>query len=73
VYFVLLFAFFLYFGSGAGASSFNAKLSSRVSIAFIVILPLVFNVYRVMALLVIKIANRAVFFSAAAILMVFLT
>jgi hypothetical protein len=73
VYFVLLFAFFLYFGLGVGASSFNAKLSSRVSIAFIVILPLVFNVYKAMALLVIKIANRAVFFSTSVILMVFLT
>lgn len=44
--FGLIFFWFFYFGSGAGASSEKARLTQNIMLAILVLLPLVFGVFK---------------------------
>jgi amino acid transporter len=50
LYFILIFAFFLYFGSGSGASSSTAEVVSTVAITVITVIPIIFNSYKIVEL-----------------------
>ncbi len=45
-FFGLILFFFLYFGSGAGASSDKAMLSENVAFVILFLLPLLFGIYK---------------------------
>mgnify|MGYP006971074087 CR=1 FL=1 len=47
MFFLLLFSFFFYFGSGQGAESAIAILSEKIATLIIILLPILFNLYKI--------------------------
>lgn len=72
MYFILLFGFFLYFGSGAGASSTAAEVAYEISLVVILAPLIIYTIFKIVKLMKVRIADAAAFFVATLILVLFL-
>lgn len=68
MYFVLLFAFFLYFGSGAESSSSKTEFVATVTITIMISLPIIFNIYKIFKLKKLKAGGSNSYFISTIIL-----